>query len=55
MNLTPALVGALALMVALFVTSAQPKYDPPDATIPVYFSGMIPIFHGLLDTLIKRE
>lgn len=44
----------LAVMALLFVTSAQPKYGPPDPDATVYFSGLIPIFAGLLDVVVKK-
>jgi hypothetical protein len=43
------------LMALLFVASAQPKYPPPGGEpTPVYFSGMMPIFQGAWDMLVKK-
>lgn len=46
----------LALMMALFVASAQPKFGPPGeaVTMEVYLSGAIPVFPGFWETLIKK-
>lgn len=46
----------LALMSLLFISSAQPKITPP-GTPPdlVYLSGAMPVFPGVLDTLIKKS
>ncbi len=43
----------LAMMLLLFVLSAQPKYSAP-AAATVYFSGAIPIFPGIWETVIKK-
>ncbi len=49
----PVLVAA-AIM---FVASAQPKLGPPDGVDPLtlYFSGMLPVFPGLWEPLIKKS
>ena len=43
------------LMALLFVASAQPKIEPPGGSDDVYFSGMMPVFPGLWDALIKKS
>lgn len=45
---------ALALMLLLFASSAQPKIEQPGAET-VYFSGAIPIFPGGWDFVIKKS
>ncbi len=45
---------ALAFMVVLFVSSAQPKIEQPEAQA-IYFSGAMPIFPGGWDFLIKKS
>jgi VanZ family protein len=42
------------LMLAIFVASAQPKNPPPPGAAPVYFSGMMPVFSGMAETLVKK-
>ncbi len=45
----------LAAMIVMFIASAQPKYGPPDdQTTAIYFSGVVPVFPGFLETLIKK-
>ncbi len=44
----------LALMALIFVSSAQPKIEQPDAGA-VYFSGLIPIFADGWDFAIKKS
>jgi len=44
----------IGLMLAIFVASAQPKNPPPAGAAPVYFSGMMPVFSGAVETLIKK-
>ncbi len=48
---------ALAAMLAMFVASAQPKYGPPPGISPftVYFSGVLPVFPGIWEFLIKKS
>lgn len=43
-----------ALMALIFVSSAQPKIEQPDAGA-VYFSGLIPIFADGWDFAIKKS
>jgi hypothetical protein len=43
------------VMALIFVASAQPKHAPPPGQNPVYFSGIIPIFAGGWDALIKKS
>jgi hypothetical protein len=43
------------LMALIFVASAQPKHAPPPGQNPVYFSGILPIFAGGWDALIKKS
>jgi VanZ family protein len=45
----------LIVMALIFVASAQPKHAPPPDQGRVYFSGMIPIFAGGWDILIKKS
>ncbi|MBN1287588.1 MAG: VanZ family protein [Anaerolineae bacterium] len=46
---------ALALMILILISSAQPKLPPPDGDpAAVYFSGLIPIFAGLWEVLLKK-
>jgi VanZ family protein len=45
----------LAVMLILFVSSAQPKYENPEKGDTVYFSGAVPIFPGGWDVLIKKS
>ena len=46
---------AILIMTVLFVASAQPKHPPPgDEQTLVYFSGMMPIFYGAWDLVIKK-
>jgi VanZ family protein len=46
----------LAAMIVMFIASAQPKYGPPDdQTTAIYFSGVVPVFPGFLETLIKKS
>jgi len=47
----------LAAMLVIFVASAQPKYGPPPGAGPftIYFSGMLPVFPGLWEFLIKKS
>ena len=45
----------LALMVAIFVASAQPKHAPPGSA-PLYMSGAIPVFTDRVwDALVKKS
>jgi len=46
---------ALAVMVLIFVASAQPKHVPSPGPSQVYFSGIMPIFAGGWDTLVKKS
>ncbi|NPV66971.1 MAG: VanZ family protein [Anaerolineae bacterium] len=47
----------LAAMLMMFVASAQPKYGPPPGASPftIYFSGVLPVFPGLWEFLIKKS
>jgi VanZ family protein len=46
----------LALMLAIFIASAQPKNAPPAGSeSSVYVSGVMPIFPGGWDALIKKS
>lgn len=50
--------GPLALALILsFIASAQPKFAPPVNAEPmdVYFSGMVPVFPGIWEALIKKS
>jgi VanZ family protein len=45
----------LAVLSVMFVASAQPKPDvSPDAPLTIYFSGLMPIFPGWWEILIKK-
>lgn len=44
----------LGLMAAIFVASAQPKNPPPPDTGSTYFSGLMPVFEGTTETLVKK-
>jgi hypothetical protein len=45
-----------AMMIVMFVASAQPKFGPPTAEpAAIYFSGALPIFPGIWDLLIKKS
>ena len=41
-------------MTAIFILSAQPKYGPSTSTTGIYFSGFIPVFPGIWETIIKK-
>jgi VanZ family protein len=47
-------IPVILLMGTIYVLSAQPKFAPPAPTTDVYFSGVIPVFPGSWDTLIKK-
>jgi VanZ family protein len=42
------------LMSTIYFLSAQPKFAPPEPTNDIYFSGIIPIFPGSWDFIIKK-
>jgi VanZ family protein len=44
----------LALMALIFFWSAQPKHGPPAGAPALYFSGVVPVFSGGWDFLIKK-
>lgn len=45
----------LLVMALIFVASAQPKYAPPGASAEsVYMSGLMPIFTGDWDLIVKK-
>jgi VanZ family protein len=44
----------ILVMVMIFISSAQPKHRQPGNPDLVYFSGVMPIFHGGWETLIKK-
>jgi VanZ family protein len=46
---------ALVVMALIFVASAQPKHVPPPGPSQMYFSGMMPIFAGGWDVLLKKS
>jgi VanZ like family len=46
---------ALVVMALIFVASAQPKQIPPSSPGQVYFSGIMPIFAGGWDALVKKS
>ena len=46
---------ALIVMALIFIASSQPKHVPPPGQNPVYFSGIMPIFAGGWDALVKKS
>jgi VanZ family protein len=48
-------VPVVIVMALIFIASAQPKHAPAPDQGRVYFSGMIPIFAGGWDALIKKS
>ena len=44
----------VGLMLVIFIASAQPKNPPPPGAGPVYLSGLMPVFKGAAETLVKK-
>ncbi|NLF76938.1 MAG: VanZ family protein [Chloroflexi bacterium] len=44
----------VGLMLVIFIASAQPKNPPPPGAGPVYLSGLMPVFEGAAETLVKK-
>ncbi|MBN1680378.1 MAG: VanZ family protein [Anaerolineae bacterium] len=44
----------LVIMAFIFVASAQPKYPPPGGPEAIYFSGLMPVFPGGWEFVIKK-
>ncbi|MBN1202425.1 MAG: VanZ family protein [Anaerolineae bacterium] len=45
----------LVMMAVLFIASAQPKYEPPGGADRIYFSGLMPVFPGSWEFLLKKS
>lgn len=47
----------LVALTALFIGSALPKYPAPPGTAPmtIYFSGMMPVFPGMWEVIVKKS
>ncbi len=45
----------IAVMALIFFGSAQPKHAPPAGSEAIYFSGLMPVFPGGWEFLIKKS
>ncbi len=45
----------LAAMIVMFIASAQPKHTPTVEPPAIYFSGIMPVFPGVWDVLVKKS